>query len=468
MTNLLVHELVDLLALERLRTTCSAVPAATSAPLSTFYGQVLGQALSAAQRTVDDARRAHIPRIAYFCAPATSTPRSFTPWTARATARVFPCDAWWRSSTASPSSTARSVSARRAGRGSTNCPCPKCLPEDLDPPAPIPPEELGLLIPVKVQRWLRRRPFEFSPRSLRSELAAQAAALPAGLVPRRPRPGRPRAAPRHAGLCVRPPARPPSARHLLPAQRRWRALITRCGSIAPSAWTNGCQGMPATAPRSGRRGLACGDLFTRRRPAPARHRRADPALPRGVRACAARSATRPRPRTSTGCGTRCRSTASLPVTGPQALRRRPVEGFSYRGQRQQRAPWVRCKWSTPTTRSRQQEVIKARPVRPGSRRADDYAAAVAPRPPRLCRWSVANRVRLRALRLVGPVPSCLPAAAARRRLSGAFATTERDLARRIDAGAAPLPDHRRWSRQRSPPHTSRGEPGASRRPHVHP
>lgn len=170
MTNPLVHELVDLLALERLEDNLFRGASRDIGTKYVFGGQVLGQALSAAQRTVDDARRAHSLHAYFLRAGDIDAPIVYTVDRARD----------------GKSFSVRRVVAIQHGQPIFNCAVSFQLeepgvehqlsmpevpkPEDLDPPAPIPPEELAK-IPVKLQRWLGRKgPFEFRHVYPRSEL----------------------------------------------------------------------------------------------------------------------------------------------------------------------------------------------------------------------------------------------------------------------------------------------------------
>ena len=88
MTNPLVHELVDLLALERLEDNLFRGASRDIGTKYVFGGQVLGQALSAAQRTVDDARRAHSLHAYFLRAGDIDAPIVYTVDRARDGARV--------------------------------------------------------------------------------------------------------------------------------------------------------------------------------------------------------------------------------------------------------------------------------------------------------------------------------------------------------------------------------------------
>lgn len=94
-----VSELISLLSLERLEDNLFRGQSRDIGTKYVFGGQVLGQALSAAQATVENGRQAHSLH-AYFCAPAISTTPSSMTWTAPAMAAVFRCAALPRFSTA--------------------------------------------------------------------------------------------------------------------------------------------------------------------------------------------------------------------------------------------------------------------------------------------------------------------------------------------------------------------------------
>ncbi len=75
--------------------------------------------------------------------------------------------------------------------------------------------------------------------------------------------------------------------------------------------------------------------------------------------------------------------------------------FSYRDSGSSE-PWPKVWVVDPNDQVKAREVMRAAGLDPGSRRADDYAAAVAPGATTPAPgWSVANRVRLAALGLVG-------------------------------------------------------------------
>ena len=98
-----IADLLALLELETLEVNLFRGESRDIGSPQVFGGQVLGQALNAASRTVSE-RMVHSLH-AYFCAAAISRHRSSTRWIAAATATVFPIAVSSPSSTASRSST---------------------------------------------------------------------------------------------------------------------------------------------------------------------------------------------------------------------------------------------------------------------------------------------------------------------------------------------------------------------------
>jgi len=85
-----VSELIELLSLEQLEDNLFRGQSRDIGTKYVFGGQVLGQALSAAQATLTNrATRIHCMRI--FCAPAISKRRSCMRWIVPVTAAAFPC-----------------------------------------------------------------------------------------------------------------------------------------------------------------------------------------------------------------------------------------------------------------------------------------------------------------------------------------------------------------------------------------
>ncbi len=161
MTDALVEELVALLRLERLEDNLFRGESRDIGTHYVFGGQVLGQALSAAQQTVDDERGAHSLHAYFLRAGDIQKPIVYNVERTRD----------------GGSFSVRRVVAIQHGQTILNCsvsfqiaepgvehqmPMPQVpKPEDLPARLEIPPEELAR-IPAKLQRWLGMRgPFEF-------------------------------------------------------------------------------------------------------------------------------------------------------------------------------------------------------------------------------------------------------------------------------------------------------------------
>ena len=170
MTNALVDELVALLRLERLEDNLFRGESRDIGTHRVFGGQVLGQALSAAQQTVDPARGAHSLHAYFLRAGDIAHPIIYNVEHARD----------------GGSFSVRRVVAIQHGQPIFNCsvsfqisepgvehqlPMPSVpKPDDLPSHSEIPPEQLSL-IPAKLQRWLAMRgPFEFRRVYPRNEL----------------------------------------------------------------------------------------------------------------------------------------------------------------------------------------------------------------------------------------------------------------------------------------------------------
>ena len=157
----IVGELIDLLSLERIEENLFRGQSRDIGTRFVFGGQVLGQALSAAQRTVDADRSVHSLHAYFLRAGDVEAPIVYDVDRARD----------------GKSFSVRRVVAIQHGQPIFNFSAsfqiheegvehqmhmpdvPK--PEDLQPQQPIAPEELAKL-PVKLQRWLARRgAFEF-------------------------------------------------------------------------------------------------------------------------------------------------------------------------------------------------------------------------------------------------------------------------------------------------------------------
>ncbi|WP_329742853.1 acyl-CoA thioesterase II [Dyella sp. A6] len=148
-----VNELVDLLHLERLEDNLFRGQSRDIGTRFVFGGQVLGQALSAAQQTVDPGRVAHSLHAYFLRAGDIDAPIVYSVERARD----------------GGSFSARRVVAIQHGQpilnGAISFQVPEKgfehqssmpdvpAPEDIDPMLPVPPERLAKL-PVKLQRWL--------------------------------------------------------------------------------------------------------------------------------------------------------------------------------------------------------------------------------------------------------------------------------------------------------------------------
>jgi acyl-CoA thioesterase-2 len=161
MGNKHVDELVELLTLERLEDNLFRGQSRDIGTRFVFGGQVLGQALSAAQKTVDPARHAHSLHAYFLRAGDIKAPIVYSVERARD----------------GHSFSVRRVVAIQHGKPILNCAVSFQIeetgfehqtsmpevpaPEDIDPQIPLPSEKFAKL-PVKLQRWLGPdRPFEF-------------------------------------------------------------------------------------------------------------------------------------------------------------------------------------------------------------------------------------------------------------------------------------------------------------------
>ncbi|AER55886.1 acyl-CoA thioesterase II [Pseudoxanthomonas spadix BD-a59] len=171
----LVAELIELLALERLEENLFRGQSRDIGSKAVFGGQVLGQALSAAQATVDpdSRRRAHSLHAYFLRAGDVQAPI------------IYDVDR----TRDGGSFSVRRVSAIQHGKVIFFCAAsfqgdedgvehqaqmPEVpAPEDIAEPPPVPPEVMATL-PVKMQRWLSRElPFEFRYVQPRNELNPQ-------------------------------------------------------------------------------------------------------------------------------------------------------------------------------------------------------------------------------------------------------------------------------------------------------
>ena len=168
--NELVDELLDLLQLERLELDLFRGQSRDIGTKYVFGGQVLGQALSAAQQTVDPARHVHSCHAYFLRAGDVDHPI------------IYDVDR----SRDGGSFSVRRVVAIQHGKPIFNFACsfqepepgvehqlsmPEVpQPEDLEP-SPVPPAEIFDRLPPKLQRWLSGTgPFEFRPVYPRNEL----------------------------------------------------------------------------------------------------------------------------------------------------------------------------------------------------------------------------------------------------------------------------------------------------------
>ena len=170
MTHPLVGELIDLLQLERLEENLFRGQSRDIGTRYVFGGQVLGQALSAAQRTVDPARAVHSLHAYFLRAGDIEAPIVYEVDRARngksfSVRRVV---AIQHGQTIFNFSASFQISEAGVEHQMSMPDVPQ--PEDLVPPEPLPPAELAK-IPVKLQRWLGMKgPFEFRHVYPRNEL----------------------------------------------------------------------------------------------------------------------------------------------------------------------------------------------------------------------------------------------------------------------------------------------------------
>ena len=170
MTHPLVGELIDLLQLERLEENLFRGQSRDIGTRYVFGGQVLGQALSAAQRTVDPARAVHSLHAYFLRAGDIEAPIVYEVDRARdgksfSVRRVV---AIQHGQTIFNFSASFQISEAGVEHQMSMPEVPQ--PEDLSPPEPLPPAELAK-IPVKLQRWLGMKgPFEFRHVYPRNEL----------------------------------------------------------------------------------------------------------------------------------------------------------------------------------------------------------------------------------------------------------------------------------------------------------
>ncbi len=166
-----VDELIELLTLERLEDNLFRGQSRDIGTRNVFGGQVLGQALAAAQQTVDDARSAHSLHAYFLRAGDIEQPIVYNVERTRdggsfSVRRVI---AIQHGQTIFNFSASFQISEPGVEHQFDMPDVPD--PDELEPPPPLPPEQLATL-PVKLQRWLGMKgPFEFRPLVPRNELA---------------------------------------------------------------------------------------------------------------------------------------------------------------------------------------------------------------------------------------------------------------------------------------------------------
>ncbi len=170
MTQALADELAELLSLERLEDNLFRGQSRDIGTRYVFGGQVLGQALSAAQQTVDPSRVAHSLHGYFLRAGDIESPIIYMVERLRdghsfSSRRVLAIQHGQPILNGSIS-----FQIEEAGFEHQSSMPEVPGPDDLEPPQPISAEELAQL-PEKTQRWLTRRgPFEFRPVYPRDEL----------------------------------------------------------------------------------------------------------------------------------------------------------------------------------------------------------------------------------------------------------------------------------------------------------
>jgi len=166
-----VDELIELLTLERLEDNLFRGQSRDIGTRNVFGGQVLGQALAAAQQTVDGARSAHSLHAYFLRAGDIEQPIVYNVERTRdggsfSVRRVI---AIQHGQTIFNFSASFQISEPGVEHQFDMPGVPD--PDELEPPPLLPPEQLATL-PVKLQRWLGMKgPFEFRPLVPRNELA---------------------------------------------------------------------------------------------------------------------------------------------------------------------------------------------------------------------------------------------------------------------------------------------------------
>jgi acyl-CoA thioesterase-2 len=161
MTQAVVHELIELLRLERLEDNLFRGQSRDIGTRYVFGGQVLGQALSAAQQTVDAARLAHSMHAYFLRAGDNERPIIYNVERTRdgGSFSVRRITAIQHGQPIFVSTVSFQIQEDGASHQVAMPEVPR--PEDLSPPEPLSEEALAN-VPVKLRRWLMRLgPFEF-------------------------------------------------------------------------------------------------------------------------------------------------------------------------------------------------------------------------------------------------------------------------------------------------------------------
>jgi len=170
MPNPIVDELIDLLRLERIEEDLFRGQSRDIGTRNVFGGQVLGQALSAAQQTVDGGRIVHSLHAYFLRAGDIEAPIVYNVDRSR-DGKSFSVRRVVAIQHGQPIlNFAASFQVAEAGAEHQFDMPAVPMPEDLAPPTQIPAEELAKM-PVKLQRWLSRKSaFEFRYASRRNEI----------------------------------------------------------------------------------------------------------------------------------------------------------------------------------------------------------------------------------------------------------------------------------------------------------
>ena len=170
MSSPIVGELIDLLSLERMEENLFRGQSRDIGTRNVFGGQVLGQALSAAQQTVDGGRIVHSLHAYFLRAGDIEAPIVYNVDRSR-DGKSFSVRRVVAIQHGQPIlNFAASFQVAEAGAEHQFDMPAVPMPEDLAPPTQIPAEELAKM-PVKLQRWLSRKSaFEFRYVSRRNEI----------------------------------------------------------------------------------------------------------------------------------------------------------------------------------------------------------------------------------------------------------------------------------------------------------